>query len=339
MKSTFEDYFGHLAIETTNACNLKCRMCHLWKEEPEFLSPDDIERVVRSLNSRFAELGKKYRPLVTLTGGEPFLHPKINEIYERVTKLRCAGMLGDVYVISNGFQTESILRFLDINREHLQGLRMDFSIDGLEKNHNFMRGNKKSFQNTVKTIHSIRKKYPEIPVSVKMVMNKYNYKDLPGLYLFCKKNGLGIRFLVMEFQWNGFYNRDGESAMRREMMLTEKQKIEILNAVVDIYKEARKSPSLETVIGGTSHVYSLVKNLSSEKTKMCTSPKKEIFINSHGDVFPCIFRPPLTNVFKKDFERCIGGDEHKKIISESLRRECPMCGYHCNFQKLTKSAF
>ena len=82
----------------------------------------------------------------------------------------------------------------------------------------------------------------------------------------------------------------------------------------------------------------LTKNMSRKYVKGCTSPAKELFINSHGYVYPCIYKKPVTNVRGGNWDGSILGDYHRALIKEGLERECPMKNQHCNFLKITKTA-
>jgi MoaA/NifB/PqqE/SkfB family radical SAM enzyme len=332
----FGDYFGHLALEITNACNLKCKMCSIWREKPAAqISKTEIIDVIERLNERYTKLGKKYAPLATLTGGEPFLHPQFNQIYRKVQDYRKLGYLSSIYIISNGFFTKRVINFLRKNER--ARLRMDFSVDGLEENHNDERGDPDSFKNMLNTIDGIREEFPSLPVSVKFTINSKNYGDLFKIYELCLEKGLGLRFLVTVFPWNGFYNRCGEDVRKGELKIDDKQRKEILDMIVKIYKDMKKRGKLNMVVGKESHMLSLLKNLRLDYIKRCTSPIKELFINSHGDVYPCIYKKPIANIRERGWENNIFSDYHGRLIEEGLKRDCPMKQQHCNFLKITKT--
>lgn len=74
------------------ACNIKCKHCYLDchqdTRKKNFLNIDKIQMI---LSSNFKSLNK-----IFITGGEPFLHPKINDILHMCLKK------SDVVIFSNG---------------------------------------------------------------------------------------------------------------------------------------------------------------------------------------------------------------------------------------------
>ena len=83
----------NLWIQLTNvSCNIKCKHCFLdCRHDIKKKNFLDLVKIYNFLNNDFVDLKKIY-----LTGGEPFLHPKINEI------VRLALEKSDVTICSNG---------------------------------------------------------------------------------------------------------------------------------------------------------------------------------------------------------------------------------------------
>lgn len=86
--------------EITDRCNFECRHCFIC-ERAHFISVEDVKYILD-------ELKQAGVLLITLTGGEPLLHPNFIEIYTLIKK---AGML--VTLFSNGsLFTENIISIL-----------------------------------------------------------------------------------------------------------------------------------------------------------------------------------------------------------------------------------
>ena len=126
-------------IQITERCNLHCAHCFVssgnWGDHMRF--EDIVERVLPRLRRAKVER-------LTLTGGEPFVHPAIMEIYSVVADL---GMpLG---ICTNATQTtdEQIEQLAQLGNIHI-----NVSFDGFRpESHGKFRGNQASFATTVAT--------------------------------------------------------------------------------------------------------------------------------------------------------------------------------------------
>jgi MoaA/NifB/PqqE/SkfB family radical SAM enzyme len=70
--------FTEFAI--TNACIAKCSFCDIWKQQPKIFV--DKEKALTAID-RLADFGVSH---LTITGGEPLLHPNIVDFVEKATK-------------------------------------------------------------------------------------------------------------------------------------------------------------------------------------------------------------------------------------------------------------
>jgi len=82
-------------IDITNTCNFECPICgvkSLSMENPIFLSVDEIYK-------RAKELRKQGGKSITLSGGEPTLHPQLINIIKKLKPLKLR-----IYMATNGFR-------------------------------------------------------------------------------------------------------------------------------------------------------------------------------------------------------------------------------------------
>ena len=63
----------------TNCCIAKCSFCNIWKQSPKVFTETD--QALRTID-RLADFGVSH---LTLTGGEPLLHPSVIEFVKRAT--------------------------------------------------------------------------------------------------------------------------------------------------------------------------------------------------------------------------------------------------------------
>ena len=101
----------------TRRCNLSCTYCN---EYDSHSPPVPIERLL----SRVDHLARLGTSIVTISGGEPFLHPELDDLIRRI---RSHGMMAGV--ITNGYllTAERIERLNRVRLDHLQ-----ISIDNVE---------------------------------------------------------------------------------------------------------------------------------------------------------------------------------------------------------------
>lgn len=119
-------------IAITNRCNLQCIMCTTGKgkyDSQKELTTDEWIKLISNLD----ESCKIQR--VTFGGGEPLLRNDTTEIM----KFACSTDISTVNIISNGMLLDE--KFMkNFTEQELRKMQIIFSIDGLEYNHNFIRG-------------------------------------------------------------------------------------------------------------------------------------------------------------------------------------------------------
>lgn len=154
-----------VAIGITNICNLNCIHCLRDKVEPTVSIPLDL---FKKIIDQIAELGIER---VSLTGGEPTLHPNFSELL-----IYLASMEIDFNFVTNGREFNKVLPILlePTVKKYLQSVC--FSIDGASANtHDNLRG-KGSFQAVIKAANLCRLK--GIPISIKTVITNLNKNEV-----------------------------------------------------------------------------------------------------------------------------------------------------------------
>jgi MoaA/NifB/PqqE/SkfB family radical SAM enzyme len=85
-RNVFKNYFkGRLKVAEfaiTNSCIAKCSFCDIWKQQPKVFV--DREKGLEVID-RLADHGTVH---ITITGGEPLLHPHVVDIVRRATERR-----------------------------------------------------------------------------------------------------------------------------------------------------------------------------------------------------------------------------------------------------------
>jgi len=151
-----------VSIEITNKCNLKCIHCSSNAGNPfnNELSLTEIKDIIEQSRA----LGTA---ILTLSGGEPLLHPNIGEIIQYAKPL-------EVRLQTSGNETmDKILQAFPKTG------KIVYSIHGLESTHETITGIAGSYR---RAIENIRKtKEHGITAEVHIVANRLNYRQIPAL--------------------------------------------------------------------------------------------------------------------------------------------------------------
>jgi radical SAM protein with 4Fe4S-binding SPASM domain len=122
LKPSPDPSLRYLELQLTDKCNLRCRHCYIGDGDAGELSPAQT----RSVLKEFEEMqGLR----VLLTGGEPLLHSRFDEINE---------MLPDLFLRKVLFTNGVLLRKNLLNRLKVHEIQV--SIDGMRTGHDALRG-------------------------------------------------------------------------------------------------------------------------------------------------------------------------------------------------------
>lgn len=167
--------------ECTLRCNLRCRHCGSdcktlagTKDMPK----EDFLRVLDSV----ARHCDPHKVFVVISGGEPLMRDDLEEC--------CAA------IYSKGFPWGMVTNGLLLSAQRLNSLlkagmhSVTISLDGLEDDHNWMRGNSQSFRRVDEAI-SMLVRLPQVSFDIVTCVNRRNYSKLSELreYLI----GKGVR--------------------------------------------------------------------------------------------------------------------------------------------------
>lgn len=162
----------YLFWECTTRCNLHCRHCG----SDCMLAGSEKDMPSEDFFRAFDTIPRKDRPrdfTVVLTGGEPLLRPDIDEIGKALRR-RGVGWS----MVSNGYFYDRAMH------SRLMGAGMGaltISLDGLENEHDWMRGREGSFERAVRAI-AIAAAEPRINFDVVTCVNRRNIHQLQEIH-------------------------------------------------------------------------------------------------------------------------------------------------------------
>lgn len=139
-----------LTYIVTFRCNARCVMCDSWQK------PAEDELTLAELDTIFRQLPRLHA--VRLSGGEPFVRADFAEIADlAVARLRPTAL----HVTTNGFLTERIVRFCE-QRDRGTPLELLVSVDGVEEQHDRIRGRRDAWDKTFATLQALAPRRREL---------------------------------------------------------------------------------------------------------------------------------------------------------------------------------
>ncbi|HEY6838876.1 MAG TPA: adenosyl-hopene transferase HpnH, partial [Geobacteraceae bacterium] len=163
-----------LMLEPTHLCNLACSGCGRIREYA-----DTIQDMM-SLEECLASVDECPAPVVTITGGEPFLYPHVYDLIEGVL---ARGK--HIYLCTNGLLLE---KALDKMRPH-PNFTLNVHMDGLEETHDRILERKGTFKTAIEAI----KKAKSLGFRVCTNTTIFKETDLVEIeMLFSKLTDLGV---------------------------------------------------------------------------------------------------------------------------------------------------
>ena len=250
-----DDNFYNVSFEITNRCNLECKHCFNKSKEDstEELSKFEILKLIDELAN--AKIKNVY-----MTGGEPTQYPYflevINAFYDK-------GI--EVILATNGY---NISYYYDtIERKISKKSGVYISIDGLENDHNELRGRPDAFQNAISTISLLAKR--NIIIRVSSIIWDGNYSYLEKMVCFLKELGVSqINFTIPVNVGRAMENGISLGAPYSEVL--------------------KKVNSIQEKF--TSEVFKIFLKRQHElgiNSLPCQAGQKIMHINSIGEIYPC----------------------------------------------------
>ncbi|MGM0596408.1 MAG: radical SAM protein [Myxococcota bacterium] len=270
-------YFPRSCVwELTLKCNLQCKHCgsRAGKARTDELNKEQL----LNLCDEMADLGVEK---VTLSGGEPTLHPHWLKITRRLSK--------------NGIRANIISNGLTWNRQLARkakkaGLRTAaFSLDGFEQSHNYIRGVEHSWKNVLSAFAASRAE--NLHLSVVTTIYKHNMKELPQLKNLLQKEG--VAFWQIQIG-----NPAGNMADNKDLVLEPRDLLEIIPLVAEL--KTQKNPPL-VFPGDNLGYYGKYEEILRENGGEidfwvgCRAGLQVLGIESNGNVKGCLSLPSQLN--------------------------------------------
>lgn len=318
---TLKSVFFHL----NSRCNLACLQCYVACPDPDSNNSSTKEDLPASLVIRLIdELVDCGGKTVTISGGEPLLHPEIKEILEY------AASKVSIRLLTNGTM---------INREWAAFLAdMDIfiqvSVDGSRREiHDAIRG-KGNFDRVAKTVEYLQEAGFGERINFSTTVMKLNIHDLGGVVSLAERLGVPlVRFLPLR--------RVGSAQRQWDSIgsgLSTKDYERFYQYVSDL--QANRRCSIEISCGLSGFLLKVPEEFSDDDT-WCPVGRM-LAVAANGDTFPCVVMMTnefkLGNVFYDSLSKMIHSERMAKVCDSLANRRVKIkkCAA-CNWRNLCQS--
>ncbi|MDD2678552.1 MAG: radical SAM protein [Candidatus Nanoarchaeia archaeon] len=265
----------------TNVCSCKCSFCSIWKQKPKItVKTSEAIKAIKKLKS----LGVGF---ITLTGGEPLLHPDFDKIIRECNNL---GIMNAMLNADARIFTPKVLDKLEKDKPEWVSISIDHHTDKIE----YISRKIPNLLNHIKNaVDELKKR--KIKTLGSIVICNYNHKSLKELCDKCMEIGFEqIAINYPEISESEVYELGGNA-----ITLTKKQVIKALETVKTLKK---KYPIINT----DESINNIIDYLSGKNPKYyCFGGSKVFFIDWNLNTYPCMhLNKNMGNILKltkKDF--------------------------------------
>ncbi|MGE5341237.1 MAG: radical SAM/SPASM domain-containing protein [Candidatus Omnitrophota bacterium] len=296
-----------IGLYITERCLQNCRFCFNWRVDEKQDAVDMKLADIRHILSESRENGHRY---LTLTGGEPFLHPDILNIIDVAHDL--------------GFMINILTNGLLINERLIADLRGKFrlrvrvSLDGATRDvHEYFRGND-TFDRTLSAIQLMVQN--RIPVGTGFTVYEENLEEIEKVVRLCIDHGCAyVRFSPVVRIQKG--KQASANVKLHEMALTRIIAAQLNHQeYIDFQESSASSFSFP---------------IESITTKRCEAGVNFFAINPDKVILPCPLIRPNPKIFRKNFNGKEDFDlVHRQMdalfstIKRNLKGSCASCAFN-----------
>ncbi len=287
------DRVRRISIEITSQCNLRCIHCYHPDHKIQYLDKQHIVDIVK----QFKKLGLSY---VTLTGGEPLMHP---DLFEIIRELKRLNVFIDIYTNGVLINTEIIefLKQYDIVNVQVSVYSTD------EKTYDIITSSTNNFSKHMNGLHLLAAS--GVPVMASIIMMKQNFEERNQIRQMCEEYGFNIQF--------GFRIIPDRNNVRRvDCEMDNYQKAELVTEINKLNEKALSGQEKVKIITNKNDILN---------SSPCNAGRSLYNITSTGDVTPCTgFYKVIGNIYKSSVDEIVKSGEAQKIRSV-IRKNVEKC--------------
>ncbi len=299
----------NVTIDITSRCNLRCKHCRV-NEISHDLTMDEIDIIFNKL--------KPFKPMgVFISGGEPLTRKDIVEI---VRKSKVVAPLTTINTNSLLLTEKLLKELIDAGLDYIQ-----VSLDGIEKDHDFIRG-KGTYKKTIKKLRLINKYKDKIKLQISSVVSKVN---LDSMELFAHQI---LDVEKIDVQILGFKRFIPNNVLKDTSALGKnglKKLFENLDMLQKKYND-------KTIIASDMPIKNVFNEEKAYKVMQkynlecvgCSAGVNGISIRNDGTVTPCtLLYISCGNILTDDLDDILNGIDMLKIKKRELKGKCGSCKF------------
>lgn len=298
----------YLTVALTNKCNLKCKMCYVWKEQYE-IKDGVVEQILKLL---------PYVETIVWLGGEIFLYKNFKKLMDIANK----------YKIRQSIATNALLLTEDIIKNFLTyNLDLTISIDSINKEtYEAIREGAK-FEILLKKLELINKyvNNSKLELYINVVLSKYNMdEDFAAFIPFAKK--YNVSKITYNIDLNDPYNKtiiNNFNEKYRNKIIKEGLK-EGINIVITVPQQNNMLKS----------------NNEYEKYSFCLRPWKSLVIDINENIRSDCYCNVVGNL--SNSENILSVWNNKSMMTfrkQMLEKGTAICGTSCKSNDLDFQRF
>jgi len=249
----------------TNMCTAQCQFCSIWKQKDKIRV--DTEKALQTI-SHLATLGVRF---ITLTGGEPLLHPDFDKLVERCTQ---EDIISAVLAADSRLFTERRLDALERSKADL----VCISVDSHEERIAYeSRKIPDTLARTRRAVEELSRR--KIKTMASTLICDFNYNALRELFQSCVD--MGFDFITVnypEFSQSPVYTLGGDA-----ITLSKEHLIDRLMEVMELKKEF---PQIVNPVNSLENIISYLEDETPEFP--CLGGYRVFFIDWFFQAYPCM---------------------------------------------------
>jgi MoaA/NifB/PqqE/SkfB family radical SAM enzyme len=309
-----------LMLNVHENCNCRCLMCDIWKRPAG--SELDPERMARHSNS-LRTLGVRQ---VVLTGGEPLLHSRLEELCAllkecdvRITLLTTGLLLAK--------RAESVARWVD---------EVIVSLDGPQEVHDGIRRVKRGFDLIRMGVAAVRHHRPDIPIHARSTVQRANFLRLRDTVTEAKQVGFdSISFLAVDVSSHAF-NREliWPGGRQSEVTLTKAECAALEGEIELLIEQYHDEITGRYIVERPEKLRRIARHFRVQLGELppeapaCNAPWFSAVIEVDGSVRPCFFHRKIGSVETEMLEEAINSAEavqFRRTLNVARDPTCQRC--------------